>query len=327
MTAGMKRVSVSDLQRMHRKGQPITMITAYDYPTARLADEAGIPVILVGDSLGMVVLGYDSTLPVTVEDMIHHGSAVMRGAERAHVVVDMPFGSYQAGWKSAMRNASRIMQETSCSAVKLEGGQRSAEIVKRLVDAGIPVMGHVGLTPQSVNAMGGYKIQGRTPRDAVRVLSDAKALEEAGAYAVVLEVVPAAVAWRITERLNVPTIGIGAGPYCSGQVQVMHDMLGLYPDIEPQARTPLPRRRGTRARRTQRVPRGRRGRELPHRRRSRSSSTPPGASTSKRRSPATHTTAHAPPTVRTHPTACTRTSVRTRASTPKMAMLQEDEVV
>ena len=153
MTAGMKRVSVSDLQRMHRKGQPITMITAYDYPTARLADEAGIPVILVGDSLGMVVLGYDSTLPVTVEDMIHHGSAVMRGAERAHVVVDMPFGSYQAGWKSAMRNASRIMQETSCSAVKLEGGQRSAEIVKRLVDAGIPVMGHVGLTPQSVNAM------------------------------------------------------------------------------------------------------------------------------------------------------------------------------
>ena len=234
MTAGMKRVSVSDLQRMHRKGQPITMITAYDYPTARLADEAGIPVILVGDSLGMVVLGYDSTLPVTVEDMIHHGSAVMRGAEHAHVVVDMPFGSYQAGWKSAMRNASRIMQETGCSAVKLEGGQRSAEIVKRLVEAGIPVMGHVGLTPQSVNAMGGYKIQGRTPRDAVRVLSDAKALEEAGAYAVVLEVVPAAVAWRITERLRVPTIGIGAGPYCSGQVQVLHDMLGLYPDIDPK---------------------------------------------------------------------------------------------
>ena len=234
MSAGMKRVSVSDLQGMRRKKQRITMITAYDYPTARLADEAGVPVILVGDSLGMVVLGYDSTLPVTMEDMIHHGSAVTRGAQRAHVVVDMPFGSYQAGWKNALRNATRLMQETGCSAVKLEGGQRSAGIVKRLVDAGIPVMGHVGLTPQSVNAMGGYKIQGRTPRDAVRVLNDAKALEEAGAYAVVLEVVPAAVAWRITERLSVPTIGIGAGPYCSGQVQVVHDMLGLYPDIDPK---------------------------------------------------------------------------------------------
>ncbi len=234
MSAGMKRVSVSHLQGMRRKKQRITMITAYDYPTARLADEAGVPVILVGDSLGMVVLGYDSTLPVTMEDMIHHGSAVTRGAQRAHVVVDMPFGSYQAGWKSALRNATRLMQETGCNSVKLEGGQRSAGIVKRLVDAGIPVMGHVGLTPQSVNAMGGYKIQGRTPRDAVRVLNDAKALEEAGAYAVVLEVVPAAVAWRITERLSVPTIGIGAGPYCSGQVQVMHDMLGLYPDIDPK---------------------------------------------------------------------------------------------
>ncbi len=234
MSAGMKRVSVNDLQGMRRKKQRITMITAYDYPTARLADEAGVPVILVGDSLGMVVLGYDSTLPVTMEDMIHHGSAVTRGAQRAHVVVDMPFGSYQAGWKNALRNATRLMQETGCSAVKLEGGQRSAGIVKRLVEAGIPVMGHVGLTPQSVNTMGGYKIQGRTPRDAVRVLNDAKALEEAGAYAVVLEVVPAIVAWRITERLSVPTIGIGAGPYCSGQVQVFHDMLGLYPDMDPR---------------------------------------------------------------------------------------------
>ena len=234
MSAGMKRVSVSDLQRMRRKGQRITMITAYDYPTAKLVDEAGVPVILVGDSLGMVVLGYDSTLPVTLEDMIHHGSAVTRGAERAHVVVDMPFGTYQAGWKSALRNATRLMQETGCSAVKLEGGQRSAGIVRRLVDAGIPVMGHVGLTPQSVNTIGGYKIQGRTPRDAVRVMNDAKALEDAGAYAVVLEVVPAIVAWRITERLSVPTIGIGAGPYCSGQVQVLHDMLGLDPDMDPR---------------------------------------------------------------------------------------------
>ena len=233
MSAGMKRVTVSDLERMRRKQQPITMVTAYDYPTARLADEAGIPVLLVGDSLGMVVLGYDSTLPVTMEDMIHHGAAVTRGAQRAHVVVDMPFGSYQTGWKAALRNAARLMKETGCSAVKLEGGQRSAGIVKRLVDAGIPVMGHVGLTPQSVNAMGGYKVQGRTPRDSVRVMNDAKALEEAGAYAIVLEVVPAVVAWRITEGLSVPTIGIGAGPYCSGQVQVLHDMLGLS-DIDPR---------------------------------------------------------------------------------------------
>ena len=210
------------------------MITAYDYPTAKLADEAGVPVILVGDSLGMVVLGYDSTVPVTMEDMIHHGSAVTRGAQRAHVVVDMPFGSYQTGWRDALRNAARLMKETGCSAVKLEGGQRSAGIVERLVEAGIPVMGHVGLTPQSVNTMGGYKIQGRTPRDAVRVMNDAKALEEAGAYAVVLEVVPAIVAWGITERLRVPTIGIGAGPYCSGQVQVLHDMLGLDPDMDPR---------------------------------------------------------------------------------------------
>ncbi len=234
MSSGMKRVTVNDLQRMRRDKQRITMITAYDYPTAKLADEAGVPVILVGDSLGMVVLGYDSTLPVTMEDMIHHGSAVTRGAARAHVVVDMPFGSYQAGWKDALRNATRLMKETGCSAVKLEGGQRSAGIVRRLVDAGVPVMGHVGLTPQSVNTIGGYKIQGRTPRDAVRVMNDAKALEEAGAYAVVLEVVPATVAWRITEGLSVPTIGIGAGPYCSGQVQVLHDMLGLYPDMDPR---------------------------------------------------------------------------------------------
>ena len=230
----MSRVSVTDLQRMRRRGEPIAMVTAYDHPAARLADEAGIPLILVGDSLGMVVLGYDSTLPVSVGDMIHHGAAVVRGARRAHVVVDMPFGSYQAGWREALRNAARIMRETGCGSVKLEGGQRSAKTVRRLVEAGIPVMGHVGLTPQSVHALGGYRIQGRTPRDAVRLLNDAKALEEAGAYAIVLEVVPAALAARITERIGVPTIGIGAGPYCSGQVQVLHDLLGLYPDLNPR---------------------------------------------------------------------------------------------
>ena len=177
-----KSMTVLDVQRMRDRGERITMLTAYDYPTAKLADEAGIPILLVGDSLGNVVLGYDSTIPVTVEDMIHHGRAVVRGTQRAHVVVDMPFGSFQTGWQDAMRNATRIMQETGCGSVKLEGGQRVAETVSKLVEAGIPVMGHVGLTPQSVNALGGHRVQGKTPREAVKVLADAKALEEAGEF-------------------------------------------------------------------------------------------------------------------------------------------------
>lgn len=230
----MKRITTVDVRRMHQQGKPITMLTAYDYPGGKLADQAGIPLLLVGDSLGMVVLGYDSTLQVTVDDMIRHGAAVVRGAERAHVVVDMPFGSYQGGWQDAMRNAVRIMQETGAGSVKLEGGVRVAETVQRLVEAGIPVMGHVGLTPQSVNTLGGFRVQGKTPRDAVRVLSDAKALEEAGAYGVVLETVPASLAALITDRISIPTIGIGAGPYCSGQVQVAHDILGLYEDFVPR---------------------------------------------------------------------------------------------
>lgn len=230
----MKRVTVSDIQQMRDRGERITMLTAYDYPTAKLADQAGIPILLVGDSLGNVVLGYDSTVPVTVDDMIHHGRAVVRGVERAHVVVDMPFGSYQGGWQDAMHSAVRIMQETGCGSVKLEGGMRSAEAVGKLVEAGIPVMGHVGLTPQSVNAFGGFKVQGKTPREAVRVIADAKALEDAGAFAVVLETIPTALAHMITRRLTIPTIGIGAGPFCSGQVQVMHDMLGLYEDFKPK---------------------------------------------------------------------------------------------
>ncbi len=234
MTGTARRRTITDLQRMRDRDEPIAMITAYDYPTARLVDEAEIPIILVGDSLGMVVLGYESTLPVTVDDMIHHGAAVVRGTTRAHVVVDLPFGSYQGGAEDALRNSVRILQETGCGSVKLEGGLRSAATVERLVSAGIPVMGHVGLTPQSVNAFGGYKVQGRTPRDAVHVLNDAKALEEAGAYAVVLEVVPAALAKLVTERLAIPTIGIGAGPYCSGQVQVMHDMLGMDESFTPK---------------------------------------------------------------------------------------------
>ncbi|MEI7924893.1 MAG: 3-methyl-2-oxobutanoate hydroxymethyltransferase [Chloroflexota bacterium] len=229
-----RAITVLDLQRMREQGKPITMLTAYDYPTAKMADAAGIPILLVGDSLGMVVLGYDSTVPVTVDDMIHHGKAVVRGAQRAHVVVDMPFGSYQTGWQDALRNATRIMQETGCGSVKLEGGERSAETVRHLVDAGIPVMGHIGLTPQSVNAFGGFKVQGKTPREAVHLIQDAKALAEAGAYAIVLELVPTALAHMITQRVSVPTIGIGAGPFCSGQVQVVHDILGMYDDINPK---------------------------------------------------------------------------------------------
>jgi len=229
-----KPITVLDLQRMREQGKPITMLTAYDYPMARAADEAGVPILLVGDSLGMVVLGYDSTVPVTLDDMIHHGRAVVRGAKRAHVVVDMPFGSYQTGWQDALRNATRIMQETGCGSVKLEGGVRSAETVRHLVDAGIPVMGHIGLTPQSVNAFGGFRVQGKTPRDAVHLISDAKALAEAGAYGIVLELVPTALAHMITQRVSIPTIGIGAGPFCSGQVQVVHDILGMYDDMQPK---------------------------------------------------------------------------------------------
>ncbi|MEX2373548.1 MAG: 3-methyl-2-oxobutanoate hydroxymethyltransferase [Dehalococcoidia bacterium] len=227
-------MTILDLQKMREGGQPITMVTAYDYPTAKMADEAGVDVILVGDTLGMVVLGYDSTLPVTVEDMIHHGRAAVRGAKRAHVVIDMPFGSYQGGWQQAMENATRIIKETGCGSVKLEGGQRSAETVRRLVEAGIPVMGHIGLTPQSVNQTGGFRVQGKTPRDAVHLISDAKALADAGAYAIVLELVPTALSHMITQRVKVPTIGIGAGPFASGQVQVWHDLLGLYDDLKPR---------------------------------------------------------------------------------------------
>jgi 3-methyl-2-oxobutanoate hydroxymethyltransferase len=227
-------ITILDLQRRRDENKPITMVTAYDYPSARMADEAGVDLILVGDTLGMVVLGYDSTLPVTVDDMIHHGKAVVRGAKRAHVVIDMPFGSYQGGWQQAMENATRIMKETGAGSVKLEGGQRSAETVQHLVEAGIPVMGHIGLTPQSVNQTSGFRVQGKTPRDAVHLISDAKALDAAGAYAIVLELVPTALTHMITQRVRVPTIGIGAGPFSSGQVQVWHDILGLYDDLRPK---------------------------------------------------------------------------------------------
>ena len=230
----MARLTVSDIQEMKGRGEKIVMLTAYDFPSARLAQEAGVDMVLVGDSLGMVVLGYDSTLPVTMDDMIHHTKAVVRGCERPLVVGDMPFMSYQTGWRDAMVNAARFMKETGCGAVKLEGGVRSAETVRKLVEAGIPVMGHIGLTPQSVNQLGGFKLQGKTPAAAVQLMHDAQALEQAGAFAIVLETIPAPLAELLTQRLSVPTIGIGAGVHCDGQVQVFHDLLGLFDAFVPK---------------------------------------------------------------------------------------------
>ncbi len=229
-----RRTSITDLKALKKRGEKIVMITAYDYPSARLVEEAGVPIILVGDSLGMVVLGYDSTIPVTMDEMLHHVKAVVRGTSRTHVIADMPFMSYQASPADALRNAGRLLKEGGAQSVKLEGGIRVAETVRQLVESGIPVMGHLGLTPQSVNQFGGYKVQGKTPAAAVRLLNDALALQEAGAYAVVLETVPAHVADMITKKLTVPTIGIGAGPHCDGQVQVFHDLLGLFTDFLPK---------------------------------------------------------------------------------------------
>jgi 3-methyl-2-oxobutanoate hydroxymethyltransferase len=231
---GNGKITVPDL--LQRKTQSarslsrpprITCLTAYDYPTARLLDEAGVDVILVGDSLGMVVLGYESTLPVTLEDMLHHTRAVRRGTRRALVVADMPFGSYHTDTAESLRNAVRFVKEAGAEAVKVEGGERRLELISRLTEAEIPVMGHVGLTPQSVNALGGYRVQGKTPDAAEHLLRDARAVEAAGAFAVVLEAVPRELAARITRDLRIPTIGIGAGPECDGQVLVLHDILGL----------------------------------------------------------------------------------------------------
>ena len=230
----MARLGINDIRDMKKRGEKIVMMTAYDYPSARLVEDGGADMILVGDTLGMVVLGYDSTVPVTMEDMIHHTKAAVRGSQRALVVGDMPFMSYQTGWQDAMVNAARFMKEAGCGAVKLEGGLRSAEIVQKLVEAGIPVMGHIGLTPQSVNQFGGFKVQGKTPAAAVQLMHDAQALEQAGAFAIVLELVPAPLAELLTERLSVPTIGIGAGVHCDGQVQVFHDLLGMYDAFVPK---------------------------------------------------------------------------------------------
>ena len=202
-------------------------MTAYDYPTARLLDEAGVDVVLVGDSLGMVVLGYDSTLPVTLDEMLHHARAVRRGTKHALLVADMPFGSYHSDTAESLRNAVRFVKEAGVEAVKVEGGERRLELIARLTESEIPVMGHIGLTPQSVNALGGYRVQGKTTDSAEQLLRDARAVEASGAFAVVLEAVPRELAAQITRELRIPTIGIGAGPDCDGQILVVHDMLGL----------------------------------------------------------------------------------------------------
>ncbi|HEY5639894.1 MAG TPA: 3-methyl-2-oxobutanoate hydroxymethyltransferase [Dehalococcoidia bacterium] len=229
-----KRTAITDLKAMKKRGEKIVMITAYEYSSARFVEEAGIPLILVGDSLGNVVLGYDSTVPVTMDEIVHHVKPVVRATESTHVVADMPFGSFQAGPEDALRNAARLLKEGGAQSVKLEGGVHVAETVRHLTQSGIPVMGHLGLTPQSINQIGGYKVQGKTPAAAVRILNDAVALQEAGAYAVVLETVPVRVAEIITDKLEIPTIGIGAGWGCDGQVQVWHDLLGLFSDFVPK---------------------------------------------------------------------------------------------
>ena len=210
------------------------MMTAYDYTSVQIVERAGVPIVLVGDSLGQVVLGYETTLPVTVDEMLHHVRAVVRGSAEVHVVVDMPFLSYQADVAEAVRSAGRLLKEGGAQSVKLEGGKRLAGTISRIVDAGIPVMGHIGLTPQAVNQIGGYRVQGRSDEDAARLMEDAAALEEAGVYAIVIESVPVPLARSITERAGVPTIGIGAGVHCDGQVQVLHDLLGLYTDFVPR---------------------------------------------------------------------------------------------
>ncbi|MFC1963846.1 3-methyl-2-oxobutanoate hydroxymethyltransferase [Chloroflexota bacterium] len=228
------RVNVNQIREMKQKGEKIAMLTAYDYSTAKIVDEAGIPLILVGDSLGMVVLGYESTIPVTMTEMLHHTKAVVRGTKEAMVIGDMPFMTYHVSTEDALRNAARFIQEAGCQAVKLEGGVNVAEKVRRIVECGIPVMGHIGLTPQSINAFGGFKIQGKTPEAAAKLLKDAKALEEAGAFSVVLETVPTPLATLITKQISIPTIGIGAGIGCDGQVQVINDIFGSFSDFVPK---------------------------------------------------------------------------------------------
>ena len=229
-----RRITTHKIQQMKRRGEPIPMVTAYDYTAARIVDASGIPMILVGDSMGHVLLGYDSTIPVTVDDIVNASAAVVRGTTRPLIVADMPFLSYQIDAETALRNAARLIQEGGAQAVKLEGGKSVAPIVGRLADAGVAVMGHIGLTPQHVNQLGGYRVQGKSEFAANQIVEDALALQEAGAFAIVLELIPVELAKKITQALDIPTIGIGAGTHCDGQVQVFHDMLGLDPDFRPR---------------------------------------------------------------------------------------------
>jgi 3-methyl-2-oxobutanoate hydroxymethyltransferase len=228
------KITAPAVVALKRKGEPITVVTAYDFPTARFADQAGVEILLVGDSVGTVMLGYESTLPVTMEDMLHHVRAVTRAKPSALVVGDMPFMSYQVSTEQAVANAGRLVQEGGADAIKLEGGARVADAVQRIVEAGIPVMGHLGLTPQSVLAFGGYKVQARGEADQERLLADAKTLERAGCFSLVLEGIPARLGAAVTRELAIPTIGIGAGVQCDGQVLVTHDLLGLFHGHQPK---------------------------------------------------------------------------------------------
>ncbi len=226
-------MNILDIKNRKNSGKKIAMLTCYDYSTALMLDAIGIDMLLVGDSLGMVMLGYDSTVPVSIDEMIHHSKAVVRGRKNALVIGDMPFGSYHVSTDDTIRNAVRFLKEAGCDAVKLEGGMQVAKTIERLAAIGIPVMAHIGLTPQTASSLGGYKVQGRDMASAKRLLKDAKAVADAGAFSVVLECVPATLARLITDTISIPTIGIGAGPYCDGQVLVTHDLLGIFEKFKP----------------------------------------------------------------------------------------------
>lgn len=233
-TSGPKRVTTKVIAEMKKTKQPIACLTAYDFLTARLLDQAGVDLLLVGDSLGMVFQGHETTIPVTMDEMIYHSKTVVRGVERSMVIVDMPFMSYQVNEEEGFRNAGRVMKETGAGGVKFEGGEHITHMVEMTVRAGIPVMGHIGLTPQSIHQFGGYTPRGTTPAEARQILKDAKALEAAGIFALVLEKIPATLAAQITKAVGIPTIGIGAGPRCDGQILVVSDLLGLYEDFKPR---------------------------------------------------------------------------------------------
>jgi 3-methyl-2-oxobutanoate hydroxymethyltransferase len=229
-----KKFTVLDFQKKKNSGEKITMLTAYDYPMAQIIDSSGVDAVLVGDSVGMVLLGYDSTQPVTMDEMLHHSKAVRRGVKRAFLIADMPFMSYQASDEDAVRNAGRFVKESGCDAIKVEGGAEVVPRVEAIINAGIPVLGHLGLTPQSINKLGGYKVQGKDPESAKKLINDAFLLEEAGCFSVILECMPKELAEKITSNLNIPTIGIGAGKSCDGQVLVTYDMIGYFDKFVPK---------------------------------------------------------------------------------------------